>query len=402
MTIVFISVFVDKFFCRPGWFAQTASVLLWFFLLTHPLSAANIGLGRRFPNEVRSAVPDNAWTTRFFSSSGWTGGDADYSMPLTATRSLWVFGDSFVGTISNGRRNAPVMVHNSAAWLDTGAVPHFFWNRKQPPTALVQPPVPEKGYYWPGAIVASAGKIALFCKRVEDTTGVQNGFGFEWVGQDLVLVDNPPAQPARWRTRSLPLDLHDGTIFPGAAAVALGDFVYVFSTLHGKGESAHPAVLQRISPADLAAGNISQFQYWCADPAVPQGGNWLSKPHRPIVLFADAAPEMSVSPIKGLSGLWAVYSPHGLSADIFARHADRPEGPWSEPKLLYHCPEPDSDGQVFCYGAKAHPELSENDGELIISYCANLKDFAQHATKPLVYFPHFIRVQLAPRAEKQH
>ena len=441
MTIVFISVFLDKFLSRQPACAQTPLWLAWFCIwfaascqqavadaVANP-SGADSAVAEVVANEsgahsavsevvanpsgadsavahapsdpfvVRSAVPDDALTATFFNRHGWTGGDANYSLALSESRSLWLFGDTFIGTIDGSRRFAPRMVHNTAAWLDGEKKPLFFWNRKLPAGAdLLRPPAGESGYYWPGALITTGDKLAIFCKRIEDTTGVKDGFGFDWVGQDVVLVDNPKARPDFWRTRTVPLKLHNKSIFPGSAAWADARYVYVFSTLHGEDKAAHPAVLERIGKTDLASGDATKFEYWCAGKKGLNKGEWLSEPTDPVVLFEDAAPEMSVTQACGLPGLWAIYSPKGLSSDILARHADRPEGPWSAPILLFHCPESDSNPSIFCYGAKAHPELTTCAGEFVVSYCLNLKQFKQHQTNPTIYFPHFIRVKIATRS----
>ena len=73
----------------------------------------------------------------------------------------------------------------------------------------------------------------------------------------------------------------------------------------------------------------------------------------------------------------AVYTEAGLSPRIVARTAAAPEGPWSAAVRLYECPEAGWDKNVFCYAAKAHPELAAAEDELVISYCANSFDFFQ-------------------------
>src|SRR5258707_8214205 len=59
------------------------------------------------PGTVRP-LPEFGYT------EGWLGADDAYSIPLTSTESLWLFGDTFVGTGETKLRNqAKTMVHNS-------------------------------------------------------------------------------------------------------------------------------------------------------------------------------------------------------------------------------------------------------------------------------------------------
>ena len=91
----------------------------------------------------------------------------------------------------------------------------------------------------------------------------------------------------------------------------------------------------------------------------------------------------------------AVYTEKGLSPRILGRLADNPWGPWSAPTTLYECPEMVRDKMAFCYGAKAHPTLSERR-TLVLSYIVNSFDFWQVAKDANLYWPRFVRVTLAP------
>src|ERR1700739_977679 len=55
----------------------------------------------------------------FNRTSGWIGGDAAYSIPLSSQKTLWLFGDSWNGTIvKNKRTNATFTAHNTIAVQD--------------------------------------------------------------------------------------------------------------------------------------------------------------------------------------------------------------------------------------------------------------------------------------------
>jgi hypothetical protein len=78
------------------------------------------------------------------------------------------------------------------------------------------------------------------------------------------------------------------------------------------------------------------------------------------------------------------------------RHADKPEGPWSEPITVYKAPEPGRDAGLLCYGAKHHPELSTQERELVITYCLNPGPIKAHRVQPMTYFPKAVTVTLKP------
>jgi hypothetical protein len=345
------------------------------------------------PVTVATATPNVALTKAFISTSGWTGGDAAYSVALTRRRSLWLFGDSFIGNISNGARCRMDMVHNTAGWLDesdngTMKFRYFYPQKNGQPISLLAPS-DSKSYYWPSAMaLLEGGKLALFQKVIVSKPGDDTGFGFDWVAQELTLVENANAQPTSWRYHRIKLPGGEANIMPGSACMVEGEYTYVYGTL--KSGDSHPAVLMRIPSADLARGDISRFEYWTAQSA------WSRVPLDPATLF-QGAPEMSVSRISGLPGFWAVYTENGLSARIMLRHADRPEGPWSDASVIYNCPEAVRDPKLACYGAKHHPELAHQPRTLVITYCLNPGGMSAHRSQPFAYFPKAVTITLSPK-----
>jgi hypothetical protein len=339
------------------------------------------------------ALPNPGLQKAFVNTSGWTGGDAAYSVKLSSHRSLWLFGDSLIGRIDKGVRTKMDMINNSAAWLDQDSIGAFkaqwFW-KKSPhcaQAASLLSPKDSHAYYWPSAVLQNSGKLAIFCKVVKNIPGDKTGFGFDWFAEDLILVENATDAPTKWRTQTLPLPGGEVQILPGAAAVEYGDFSYIYGTR--KQNNVHNVVLMRVPTSELYSGRQPKFQFWSER-------RWLPDPLEATTLFAGA-PEMSVSRVDGLPGFWCVYSENGLSPRIMLRHADRPEGPWSEPTLAYTAPEPLHDASIFCYGAKHHPELAREPRTLVITYCLNLEQSSRHRTRPFVYFPRALTLQVTPR-----
>lgn len=357
------------------------------------------------PPIVESAVPNEKLSATFVNLSGWTGGDAAYSIPLSKSRSLWTFGDSFIGRISNGVRSELSMVHNSAAWVDSrnngSYKATFFWRqRASKPASLIDPSAPLKAYYWPGGMASLGSKLALFCKVVVDKPANDSGFGFDWFDQELVLVeDAATTMPSDWKYTRHKLPGGELSIMPGAGCMIVDDFVYVYSTRKDN-PNPHNCVLMRIRASELAKPDVSKFEYWVhkhtSDGRPLEDGEWSQEPLYPMTLFNRAAPEMSVSPVAGLPGYFAVYTEHGLGANIMMRHALKPEGPWSEPVLLYQAPEAVRNPKLLCYGAKHHPELATADRTLVITYCLNPGPLAAHRTQPMLYFPRAVTVTLKP------
>lgn len=344
------------------------------------------------PVNVVKAVPNTALTQAFIRTEGWTGGDAAYSAPLTKRLSIWLFGDTFIGAIKDGARTKMEMVHNTAAQLSFApsgnlSFRYFYKVKDGKPTALLEPE-DKKAYYWPsGMAFLKCDCLAIFCKVVVDKPGDDSGFGFDWIGQELVLLHDAMEWPNEWKYQRVALPGGEADILPGSACLLDGDYAYVYGTL--KNATSHPAVLMRIPQDALACAKVSQFEYWT-------DAGWSKVPLHPATLF-DSAPEMSVSRIDGLPGFWAVYSENGLSPRIMLRHSDRPEGPWSAASIIYECPEAIRNPKLACYGAKHHPELARDPRTLVITYCLNPGPLSAHRTQPFDYFPKAVTVTLTPK-----
>lgn len=348
---------------------------------------------------VSRAQPLADITALFIRSTGWTGADSAYSIPLGKARTLWLFGDTWVGEIHDGKRVHSVMINNSAAWQDTQHPKEqlkFFWRTKADKPISLLVPNRKDCWYWPGDGLFLDEKLYLFCMVVARDRKTPPPFSFKVIGHDLLKIDNPEAEPDHWRISRCSIGGGPVHIHLGVSCLVDGDYVYVYgSNQHAARQlTKHQLVLARIRKTDLDAMDMRGWQYWCKDHLSndASAGLWTSQPVDPIVLIPDAAPEMTVSRVADIPGLFACYFPAAFKPEIMIRHAMRPEGPWSEPVTVYRCPE--ANKNVFVYSAKAHPELSTKPGELVITYCRNTAAFEDQLRKPEIYFPQAIVVHL--------
>src|SRR5262249_29772352 len=232
------------------------------------------------------------------------------------------------------------------------------------------------------------GRLFLFLAQVErtDDPGV---FGFRGIGQWLAVVDNPDVEPTHWHIKQQKLPF---VVFSqkrelnfGTALARASDNVYVFGTDDQR--SGGPASRHMVV-ARVPAGKLADFSAW----RVLTNGDWAAEAGGGQGLFNGMATEGSVTFLPRLNRYVCVYSEAGLSPNILARTAEEPEGPWSDPVKLYSCPEAGWDKNIFCYAAKAHPELC-GENELLITYAANSFDFGQVVRDSRLYWPKFVRVR---------
>jgi hypothetical protein len=227
----------------------------------------------------------------------------------------------------------------------------------------------------------------LFLNQVEKT-GEQGVFSFRSIGLWLGTVANADQPPNQWRVQQVQMPnavfSRDRTLAWGAAALRVGDQLYVYGTdeRRGKGLADRQMVVARVPVASVGA--LAAWRYF-------RDGLWDEDFRTASPLAGGMASEYSVTPLG--NRYLAVYTERGLSPRIMGRMADRPWGPWSAPAVLYQCPEMGRDKKAFCYGAKAHPALSSGQ-DVVVSYVVNSFDFWQVARDARLYWPRFVRVTL--------
>jgi hypothetical protein len=349
--------------------------------------------GSSVPKVVR-AEPAPEWEKRFACREGWIGGDGLYSVVLSPRRVLWLFGDTFLGTVKDGRRTEASIVNNTVA-LQAGvgqdAGIRFVTGKPKAdrPTSVFLP-ADGKGFFWPLAAVRLQDRLYLFLAQAE-LTGEAGAFGFRHIAIWLAVVENPDGEPTAWRLkqRKLPhAEFRPERVRSwGSAILADGGFLYVY----GYEESGKGFRQRRLTVARVPEEKLDDFKAW----RFRTSKGWSDDPEQGTPLADGWGTECSVSRLPGGKGYVAVCSENGLSEKIIGRFAEAPEGPWSAPVLLYRCPEMARDKGVFTYAAKAHPWAATGN-ELVISYCVNGWQLARVVADEKVYRPKFVRVELEP------
>ena len=332
------------------------------------------------------------WDAKFQQRDGWTGGDGAYSVAITPERTVWLFSDSFVGKVRDGKRTEATMVNNAVGVQeghgDSSKLRFVVRTGKDgKPAAMLTPP-DGRGWFWIADGVCVSGKLFLFLPQIEKKAGDQGAFGFRQVGQWLGSVANPLDDPTEWRVeyQKLPFSEFsaDRSVIFGAAVLRVEEYVYIYG-LDEKSVKPFPdkrMILARVKAESLA--DFSAWRFW-------HDREWDADFRKAGHLASGMANEASVSYQPGAKRYVVVYSEYGLSDRIMARTSKDPWGPWSEPFLLFTCPDRKGDKQLFCYAAKAHPTESPGD-DLLVSYVVNSFDFWQVARDASLYWPRFVRV----------
>ncbi|HEX3719566.1 MAG TPA: DUF4185 domain-containing protein [Verrucomicrobiae bacterium] len=321
-----------------------------------------------------SAAPDLELDALFQRTNGWIGADGDYSVQLNSDTTLWLFGDTLIGDVRDGKRVHATMINNSVALMPTGGRPQYFYrtNSSGAPASVFTPADDTNSFYWPWDGVRTDRGLYLFFMQVRHTAE-NSVWGFKVFGDALAFVENPDSPPQDWKItwRKVPFKSF------GWAVVRDGEFVYVY----GSNRKSHHALVAR-APQNVL-DDFGQWRFY-------DHGQWDETPDHATAVISEAPPEGSVKWIAGLRRFVAVYSPD-IWGDVVMRTAQSPVGPWENRRVIYRCTEANSSNALYCYAGKLHPELSQS-GELVISYAVNSNHFSDLFKDADIYWPRFVRL----------
>jgi hypothetical protein len=312
----------------------------------------------------------------FQRTNGWIGADGDYSIPLGGGVTLWLFGDTVIGQVRDGKRINATMVNNSVALQSIGGSLRFFYrtNNEGKPASVFQPADSTNSFFWPWDGIRTDRGLFVFLMHVRHTAE-NSVWGFDVFATTLAFVANPDAPPQDWK-----ITLRNVPFKPfGWAVLRDSNFIYVYGSDRARGGTFLARAPQ---------GALDDFGQW----RFHDNGKWVEDYRDASPLFAEAPSEGSARWVPGLRRFAVVYSPD-IFGDIVMRTAETPAGPWLDRRVIYHCQEGKRSRSYFCYAGKMHPELGRPD-ELIVTYAVNSSNFSDLFNDAQLYWPRFVRLKL--------
>ncbi|MBN1899825.1 DUF4185 domain-containing protein [Candidatus Sumerlaeota bacterium] len=361
-----------------------------------------------YPVRLVSVEPDPVFKDLLWlQEKGWLGSDAAHSIPLSDNKILWLFGDTLIGTMQDGKRvGGAELIHNTIGIQDTSSSfpgkMSYFWKTRDGKSSDFFHPYQGKHYIEnPISVFESPttgfmlqGELFIFSYRVE--VGERD----QWaIPTTLIRIPNPQDPPKEWAQISFDLGL--GNLHQGFHSGVFVQEPYVYFLGYDdpkENPDIRRAVLARAKIQRLIDGALSEaFEFWVHGKNEPQ---WSGTPEKLVALFIPGVTETDIQFIPEW-GLYLATTYDTENPDICITVAPDLTGPWSKPVSIYKVPEAQKDGfRVSSYAARPHPEFSAKAGELIISYATNLKGgildplFTKEGAE--IFFPRFIRAQLEP------
>jgi hypothetical protein len=347
------------------------------------------------PAPPSPATVDTTFDTFFMQNGpGWTGGDGTYSLLLPDGTNLWMWSDSYIGTVNpttRRRSNYLFTAHNSltiqnqtADTLTTVGYP--------PKTSSYFVPTTKNDWFWQGAsllVEPSPGTYQIEIMLTQWTPTLK------FVGESLAILNWPS-----YTIQSItPVALTSTSIQWGSDILQAADgYYYIYGIKNPPNDNKLPYVARTTLVSYLT--EPSQWTFWNATTS-----QWVTSQTQATPLSGVPAitPEYSVNQLTATTGTF--YLMTGMNPlkpafplwnQVTTYYSCNPQGPWSNETVVYTTPEAGAPGcktgNLVTYNPKAHPEFTDASG-ILLTYNVNALN-----SKDLVcandYIPRFLRITI--------
>jgi hypothetical protein len=346
------------------------------------------------PAPPNQATMDSSFDSFFQQNGpGWTGGDGSYSILLPDGTNLWLWSDSYIGTVdptTRLRKSYIFTAHNSLT-IQNQTTNTLTTVGYPPQTSSYFVPTNKKDWFWigDGLVVQTSPGVYKIKVMLLEWTGA-----FKLVGNSLATLSWPSLSVDSIAKVALP----DTSIEWGSRIMQVGSNVYIYGLKDPGNDNKTPYLARTGSVNNLT--NPAKWQYWNATQ-----NKWLSGQANATALSGVAAitPEYSVDQMTSSGGTFYLMTgmdpqnpPFPLWNAVTTWYSCSPQGPWSNKATVYTTPEAGANGckigTLVTYNPKAHPEFTDSNG-ILLTYNVNA-----NTSSDLVcandYMPRFLRLTI--------
>lgn len=308
---------------------------------------------------------DSVYINLFTRSTGWTGGDATYSVDLKNGKTLWMFGDSFIDQVATDLSRPSFRLINNVFVIQEGnQLTTYHQGSSVRPKAFAIPPE-EGDWYWPGDGTVANGKLYVFMH------GFGTGGGGMWdffrTSVDLLTI-NLETLEIETNTRLF----NDPTISWGAVITEDSDYTYVYGV-----RAPNPEKYLYVARTNE---DLSQtWEYW-------DGIAWSDDEKKATSIFEGVSEQFSIW--KDTDTYYFLTQQNLFGKEITIYNSSLPQGAFSDGKVVYCTPE--TGGNIFTYNAFAHDHIYSDS--LLVSYNVNSFDFNDILESVDNYRPYFVKI----------
>lgn len=326
---------------------------------------------------------------------GYLGADCALSIPVDSQRVAWIFGDTLVGHLENGRRIMKAMPRNTVAMQNLPIrqqSPEILWRGtdEKPETFLTLPEVHPDEWFWAGTGVTIDGTLFIFGYGVVHAKGSCEALCFNVRRNWLLRVPNSDDDPLNWQIDAEPFSDIDSALSLATAHYLDAHHLYLVGLRRTPGAWKNSAmVLARLARSSLHKPNLrNQVEFWSG-----QRDGWSTETSKVEPLFRPAITEGSLyydAPRKRFVA--TTFRSH--TPEFMITTAPEITGPWSEPVVVFHAPDHAPVEDNLSYAFRIHPHLSSDPDSIILTYVVNGRTLAPLLETTRLYYPRFLRLDL--------
>lgn len=327
-------------------------------------------------NLLSQGAPDTTFNNLIRTENGgWVAGDATYSIALPDGRALWLFGDSFIGTVNPDSSLAPgaKMIRNCAVIQVGDTMTALYQGTFEDPVDFVETNTPDSTWFWPEHGIVENNTLKIIFSEFGTNNGPP-GWNFEYRSAYTAVFTYPEIELIG--IIQIPYYEQNGVMY-GDRLMNFDGYTYIYGRKEENPSNHIPTVhLARSVEGDvLGSWEFYDGNYWHSDPTVTKK-------------LTDHPVSQQFGVFEHMDKFVLITQEIWLGTKVYSLVANQPEGPWSNLKVLYETPYPFPD--MLTYNSYPHPQFDENN-ELLISYNSN-GDFWEIFNNVELYRPRFFRI----------
>ncbi|HYK33658.1 MAG TPA: DUF5005 domain-containing protein [Streptosporangiaceae bacterium] len=366
----------------------------------------------RAPLAASAATADTSWDNLFTdygdNSGAWSGGDGAQSLLLPDGKTMWFFGDTYLGAINADYTRPPLstgLAHNSAVLQNgstlgpTFAQPRGSGYNFQADYSWVSPPAAYPASQFEllnGDQVMDNGVVYKFMQLADRNLHPQ-GFAYKLVGTVIESftydASNGHLTPSAGTAFEVKDSATSDPVIWGAALLVSGGYVYIYGVQPYNSGSLY---LARAPVGSLA--DTSAWTYYDASPSCsPGSGAWASGSAQATALMTGASEGFSVTDVNGTFVLLSNDPTSSAPMDAVAHYANCPTG-FSAASPSYTVFQPSSPFGYLTYEYRIVPQFSDGSNVLVSYSTDTLRQdescMAENYYNARIYRPRFLDIQL--------
>jgi hypothetical protein len=333
------------------------------------------------------AVQDQVIQKKYFTlpQGKWLGGDSATSFKIDDVTYLWIFGDTFIGELTNGARpTGSAFIHQSVGVNKNGHMDYRWASKNGVPTTAVDP-IKQDGYYWflAGIQPEFPGPTLLVASRI---VPAHNFLGFDVAATSLIKIQNILDPPTKWKYTNIDLPASKFGKVDWTSAMERNPKNHDEMYILGVDNTLHSFVLAKAPIEDWVKFDFSTTKFWS------NGDKWVDNANNLKPLFGKNTAGNETSLVYK-NGKWYSMAIPAMTNKLILYWANNITGKWVS-KQIYTIPLPKNG---ITYAPKFHPELSGPD-DLVITYNVNMTGdgskelFTKEGVS--IYVPKVLRVQI--------